>query len=415
MSLPFFIARRIYRHEDGQQNVSRPAIIIATIGIAIGIAVMILTVCVVLGFKHTIRDKVVGFGSHIRIESFRNQQGLAPTGVCISDTLKGRLAKLPGVKRVELFSTVSGILKTDDDFLGVVFKGVGEDYDPTFLRCNLVSGSIPTFSSTKPSYRLLISQVMADKLCLSVGDTVFSYFISAEDVRARRFTVCGIYQTNMAQFDNSLCFTDLATPVRLNNWETDQCSGAEIIVSDYDALEQVAAAVVKLVNRTTDRYGETLMSQTVFDAYPQVFSWLSLLDINVWIILVLMVCVAGFTMVSGLLIIILERTQFIGILKALGMQTATVRRTFLWFATFIIIRGMAAGNIIGIGIVLLQQHTGFVKLDASSYYVDTAPMELNIPILLLLNGATLLVSVLVLVVPSMLVSRIHPARAMRYE
>lgn len=415
MSLPYFIARRIYRHEDEQQNVSRPAIIIATIGIAIGIAVMILTVCVVLGFKHTIRDKVVGFGSHIRIENFRNQQSLAPAGICISDTLREQLASLPGVKRVELFSNVSGILKTDDDFLGVLFKGIGQDFDLSFLRSNLVSGTIQPFSSTKSNYRLVISKAMADKLCLAVGDTVFAYFISADNVRARRFTVGAIYQTNMAQFDNSLCFTDLMTPVRLNKWETDQCSGAEITVNDYEELEQVAAEVVKLVNRSTDRYGETLTSQTVYDAYPQVFSWLSLLDINVWVILVLMVCVAGFTMVSGLLIIILERTQFIGILKALGMQTATVRRTFLWFATFIIIRGMAAGNIIGIGIVLLQQHTGFVKLDASSYYVDTAPMELNIPILLLMNGATLLVSVLVLIVPSMLVSRIHPARAMRYE
>ena len=201
----------------------------------------------------------------------------------------------------------------------------------------------------------------------------------------------------------------------MNGWADDQCSGAEILVDDFNQLEQTATKIAKLVNSTTDRHGDILTSQTIHEAYPQIFSWLSLLDINVWIILVLMICVAGFTMISGLLIIILERTQMIGILKALGMRNDTVRHTFLWFAAFIIGRGLFWGDVIGVGLVLLQQQTGFIRLDPASYYVDTAPMELNIPIVVILNVATLLISVFVLIAPSYLISHIHPARSMRYE
>ena len=201
----------------------------------------------------------------------------------------------------------------------------------------------------------------------------------------------------------------------LNGWEKDQCSGAEVLVDDFDRINETAIHFVKSVNRTTDHYGQIVTSQTIQEAYPHIFSWLSLLDINVWIILVLMVCVAGFTMISGLLIIILERTQMIGILKALGMRNKTIRHTFLWFAAFIIGRGLLLGDIIGIGLVVLQQQTGIVHLDPASYYVETAPVELNIPIVVVLNIATLLVSVFVLIAPSFLISHIHPARSMRYE
>ena len=415
MNLPLFIARRIYGSEDQQREVSRPAIRIATIGVAIGVAVMVITVSVVFGFKHSIRDKVVGFGSHIQIQNFMAQQTASPSPICISDSLQKVLRKTAGVKHIQQYAITQGILKTDDDFLGVAFKGVGSDYDLSFLKGNLVEGEVPHFSSDKSSYQLLVSSMMANKLHLKVGQRIYAYFIGQDNVRARRFTIKGIYETNMTQFDQTLCFTDLHTAVRLNDWEQDQCSGVEVLVQDFDRLNETAQTVVQKVNRKTDRYGEILTSQTIFEAYPHIFQWLSLLDINVWIILVLMVAVAGFTMISGLLIIILERTQMIGILKALGMRNTTVRHTFLWFAVFIIGRGLLWGNIIGIGITLLQQHTGIIHLDPASYYVDTAPMELNIPVILLLNAATLLICLFVLIAPSYLVSHIHPARSMRYE
>ena len=415
MNLPLFIARRIYGSEDQQREVSRPAIRIATIGVAIGVAVMVITVSVVFGFKHSIRDKVVGFGSHIQIQNFMAQQTASPSPICISDSLQKVLRKTAGVKHIQQYAITQGILKTDDDFLGVAFKGVGSDYDLSFLKDNLIEGDVPHFSSNKSSYQLLVSSMMANKLHLKVGQRIYAYFIGQDNVRARRFTIKGIYETNMTQFDQTLCFTDLHTAVRLNDWEQDQCSGVEVLVQDFDRLNETAQTVVQKVNRKTDRYGEILTSQTIFEAYPHIFQWLSLLDINVWIILVLMVAVAGFTMISGLLIIILERTQMIGILKALGMRNTTVRHTFLWFAVFIIGRGLLWGNIIGIGITLLQQQTGIIHLDPASYYVDTAPMELNIPVILLLNAATLLICLFILIAPSYLVSHIHPARSMRYE
>ncbi|MCR5365397.1 MAG: ABC transporter permease [Prevotella sp.] len=415
MNLPLFIARRINGSEDQRREVSLPAIRIATIGVAIGLAVMIITVSVVFGFKHTIRDKVVGFGSHIQVENYLSQQLSDPVPIAISDSLMKTMKQLPGVKHIERYSLTQGILKTDDDFLGVVFKGVGSDYDVTFLSEHLVEGEMPKFTDGQSSYPLLISRMIADKLQLKAGQRIFAYFIGNDDVRARKFTIKGIYETNMTQFDQSLCFTDFTIPVRINGWEAAQCSGAEVLVDDFDNVDIVAEQFVQHVNRKTDKYGGIITTQTIREAHPHIFSWLELLDINVWIILVLMICVAGFTMVSGLLIIILERTQMIGILKALGMRNKMVRHTFLWFAAFIIGRGILWGDIIGLGIVILQQQTGFIHLDPASYYVDTAPMELNIPIIVLLNVVTLLVSLFVLIAPSFLISHIHPARSMRYE
>lgn len=415
MNFPFFLAHRIYSDNGDNRKVSRPAIRIATIGVAIGLAVMIITVSVVMGFKHTIRDKVVGFGSHIQVESFISSQSATPYPICIDDSLMNVLRHIDGVRHVGRYALTHGILKTDNDFLGVVFKGIGEDYNVQFLEQNLVEGKMQKFSSTKSSYQLLISKRIADKLGLKVGEKVFAYFIDYQNVRARKFTIAGIYETNMTQFDETLCFTDLPIPVKLNNWEKDQCSGAELLVNDFDQLQNTSDLVIETVNRHTDHDGEILTSHTIQETYPQVFSWLSLLDINVWIILALMICVAGFTMISGLLIIILERTQMIGLMKALGARNKSVRHTFLWLAAFIIGQGMLWGNVIGIGLILIQQHTGFIQLDPTNYYVTTAPMELDIPLILLLNVATLLVTLFVLIAPSFLVSRIHPAKSMRYE
>jgi lipoprotein-releasing system permease protein len=245
---------------------------------------------------------------------------------------------------------------------------------------------------------------------------VFAYFIGDDNVRARRFTVTGVYQTNMKRFDDLFCLTDIYITRRLNGWGADECSGAEILVDDYSQVEAIDDRLSDhFVRNRYDREGNLLASQPITRLYPQVFSWLELLDINVWIILALMVALAGFTMISGLLIIILERTQMIGVLKALGARNTTIRHTFLWFAAFIIGRGLLWGNVFGIGLVLLQKLTGFITLDPQTYYVSEAPMELNIPLFVLLNVATLIISVFVLIAPSYLVSRIHPARSMRYE
>lgn len=388
---------------------------IATAGVAIGLAVMLVSVSVVFGFKHTIRDKVVGFGSHITVANFMSLHGRDTRPICIDDSMMAVLRSIDGVKHVQRYAVKQGILKTDSDFLGVAFKGIAEEYDTTFIHDNLVNGSIPMFSDSIGHNKILVSKIMADRLRLKTGDKVFAYFIDNNGVRARRFTVSGVYQTNLSKFDEAICFTDLYTTVRLNGWETGQTGGAELTVNNFDDINAVEENLVKKVNRTIDRYGETYSSETVQDSNPQIFTWLDLLDLNVWIILALMLCVAGFTMISGLLIIILERTAMIGVLKALGTRNDTVRKTFLWFAVFIIGKGMLIGNIVGLGLIALQKLTGVVKLDAATYYVDTVPVELNVPAILLLNAATLIVSVFVLIAPSFLASKVRPAKSMRYE
>ena len=375
---------------------------------------MIVTVSVVLGFQHTIRDKVVGFGSHIQVQNIMTFNSTDRYPVCINDSMMQVLKGLKGVRHAERYAITQGILKTDEDFLGVMFKGIGPEYDKTFLQQHLVEGEMPVFSDTTSTNRLLISQMIADKLKLKTGDKVFAYFID-ESVRTRRYTICGIYQTNMTRFDESLCFTDLYAAVKLNGWESDQVTGAELLVNDFEQLQITEDDVIDKINRSLDKYGNSLSSQTIYEAYPQVFTWLELLDINVWIILALMVCVAGFTMISGLLIIILERTQMIGVLKAIGARNKTIRHTFLWFAAFIIGQGLLLGNILGLGIILLQKTTGLITLDPQTYYVSEVPMEINIPLFVLLNIATLLISIFVLIAPSYLISHIHPAKSMRYE
>lgn len=415
MNISYFIARKIYSDKGDRRKVSRPAIHIATAGVAIGLTVMILTVAVVLGFKHTIRDKVIGFGGHIQVENFLTMQSSDPYPICINDSMLHVLRSIDGVTHVQRFALTQGILKTDSEFLGISFKGIADDYDLGFLRSNLISGSIPQFSDNANKGSLLVSKATADQMRLNAGDKIYGYFISDSGVKMRRFTVSGIYQTNMNQFDNAICFTDLYTCRKLNGWEDGQCTGAECNVNDLQKITSVSELFNQKVNRTTDSYGDIFTSQTIYEAYPQIFSWLALLDINVWIILGLMICVAGFTMISGLLIIILERTQMIGLLKALGMKGSEVRKTFLWFAVFIIGKGIIIGDIIAAAIIILQKKTAFISLDPTTYYVSEAPVEINITAFLLLNVATLLISVLVLVGPSFLISHIHPAKSMRYE
>lgn len=415
MNFPLFIARKINGNEDKGRKVSKPAIRIATLGVAIGLAVMIVSVCVVLGFKHTIRDKVVGFGSHITVANFNSFQRSENYPIVVNESLKRALMQTQGVCHVQRYAYTQGILKTDDDFLGVMLKGVGSDFDSTFIHQNMVAGSIPAFSDVKSQQKILLSKAIAEKLDLKVGDRIYAYFVNEQGVRTRRFTISGIYETNLKQFDSQICFTDLYTTNKLNGWQPEQCSGAEVQVNDFEQLDAVALNILNKVKGKTDRYGDSYSTATIMEQNPQIFSWLDLMDLNVWIILALMVSVAGVTMISGLLIIILERTQMIGIMKAMGTKNAQIRHIFLWFATFIIGKGLLWGNLVGLGLVFLQKYTGLVTLDPKTYYVSTVPVELNVLLILALNLATLLICVFVLIASSYLISHIHPAKTMHYE
>lgn len=415
MSLSFFIARKLKADSGSKDRVSRPVVRIAAAGVALGLAVMIVSVSVVIGFKHTVRDLVVGFAGNIQVAEFATMQSSEQCPVEVNDSMLTLLRSIDGVKRAERYAYKEGILKTDSDFLGVVMKGLGQEFDTTFISNHLVAGHLPSFSNPDDANSIAISKSIADKLHLEAGQRVFAYFIDADGVRMRRFSIAGIYQTNLAMYDNTMCLAQLRTVTKLNGWDSQMATGVELWTNSNEQEQSVADVLVKKVNRTQDRFGNTYTSKTTHEINPQIFSWLDLLDLNVWIILAIMTVVAAVTMISGILIIILERTQMIGTLKALGARNATIRRTFMLYASFIIIRGLVWGNILGIGIVLLQQSTGIVRLDPTIYYVAYVPVEFNLLIVLALNLGTLLISMLAIIAPSYVVSAVNPARSMRYE
>ncbi len=414
MNLAWYMARRLYSHGGDVKRVSRPAIRIATVGVSLGVAVMLIAVCVVFGFKREVQHKVMGMGGHIQVLNYDYQIDLEQHPIVLDEAMLSRIRSVEGVQHVQRFCSQPGMLKTDESFQGVVLKGIGPDYDLSFLRDHLLEGELAAFSDTSSTQRIVISRKLANQLKLSVGSKVYAYFFDG-NVRARRFTVSGIYATYMGEFDKTIIFTDIYTTHRLTGFEADQFSGAEISVEDVSKLDEVAVRVAEKVNHEIDHYGANYTTPTIRDLYRGVFSWLTLLDTNVWVILCLMICVASFTMISGLLIIILERTQFIGTMKALGATNGRLRHLFLYFSSFIILKGIVWGNVVGLGLILLQKYTGFVHLDAETYYVDSVSVDLDWPFMGLINVGTLIISFIVLILPSYLVSRIRPSKSIRFE
>ena len=415
MDWKLFVARRIYRSKEGEKEVSKPAVLIAMWGIAIGLAVMIVAVAVVIGFKHEVRDKVVGIGSDITITNFDAQKSYETVPVVAGDSLLDALRAMGGVKHVQRYSTKPGMIMTEDNFLGMVLKGVSQEYDWTFLKEHLLEGEIPAFTDSASTNRTLVSRTIANKLHLKTGDKLYTYYVEEDRVRARRLEVAGIYQTNFSIYDNMFLLTDLYTVNRLNAWKADQASGIELEVADVSRLEETKEAISAEVDMLKDCYGGTYYTQTVEENNPQIFAWLDLLDMNVWVILILMTGVAGFTMISGLLIIILERTNMIGVLKALGADNLAIRKVFLSFSVFLIGRGMLWGNLIGLSFVFIQSQFHLFKLDPVTYYVDSVPVVFQLWWWVLLNVCSLLASVLMLVGPSYLIAHIHPAKSIRFE
>lgn len=409
-----FIARRLYQSEQGSRKVSRPAVLIAQAGVALGLAVMLLTIAVSFGFKHGVREKAVGFSAHLHISNYESAQEYEALPVAADTALLHTLRSMRGVEHVQRYVTKPGVFRTDDNFMGYVLKGVGEDYDLSFYAQYLREGVLPQFSDSVASGEVLISRVIADKLQLRVGDRVDSYFLQGT-MRARRYTIAGIYETGFSDYDRLFVITDLKAVQTLNRWEADQVAGIEVQLSDFGKVEDMSWELSTILDRTEDKYGEEYLVQSVTDINPGLFAWLDVLDMNVWLILALMIGVAAFTMISGLLILIIERTQFIGILKALGASDASVRKAFLYLAMLIIGKGMLWGNIVGLGLCAIQKLTHVIPLDPANYYLDCVPIEFNWIFIIAVNVAMFVLSVLVLIVPSHLISRIYPTKAMRFE
>ncbi len=414
MNLSLFLARRMNGSGDNAERISKPAVRIATLGVAIGVLVMVLAVAIVVGFKKEIRNKITGFGAHIQISDYSSGQSLQQSPIVCSDSMRHALSLQPGVQHIQRYSTTAGIIMAGEAFQGTVLKGLAQEYDTTFLHNCLVGGRLPIFSDSIAGNELLVSKTIADKLHLKVGDRVFTYFISNK-VRARRFTVTGIYRTNFSEFDNLLLLTDLYTVNRLNQWNTDQVTGIEIAVTDYDFLTPITANLAYNLDRKQDGRGGVYRVLNVEQLNPSLFAWLGLLDMNVWVIFILMLGIAGFTMISGLLIIILERTRMIGILKALGAPNHVIRKTFLYLSLFLVGKGILFGNIVALALYFIQLYWAPFKLDQDTYYIDHVPVSMNWWLYLALNVATFLISMFMLIGPSYLISKISPVKSIRYE
>ncbi len=417
MNTELFISKRLFFDKSNQQILSKKIIRIALFGIALGLAVMIVSVAVITGFKTEIRNKVIGFGSHLQIINFESGNSYENNPVSKNQPFLNDLKKTYGVKTYHFFATKAGIIKTDEVNQGVIFKGVESGYDWAFFKVNLVSGHIPNLNDSARTNEILISENLSKMLRLNAGDQGILYFINKDEITPRmlQFKVCGIYKTNLEEFDNLFVIGDIKQIQRINDWQPDEITGIEIEVSDFGKIDLIEREVRNLVINYSNENSAILRTENITRQYPQIFDWLSILDMNVWVILFLMVMVAGFNMISALLVLILERSTMIGVLKSLGSPNRSIRKVFLYLSVFLTSRGMLWGNVIGIAIILIQKIFQIIKLNPATYYVDVVPVNFNIMHILLLNAGCLLVTTFMLVIPSYLVSKISPDKSIRFD
>lgn len=412
MNLELFIARRLFGTRKGEHRISKPAVTIAQWGVSVGIIVMIASLCIVVGFKHEIKEKIIGFGGHIQVRNYEvSEYGDNPV-TANSDDLDA-LKSFPEITNIQQFIQKPGLIAVDDEFEGVIIKGIGSNYNNNFISSHIIEGTFPQFSDTAASNKIVISRIIADKLKISQGDKINIYFIQ-EGIKARRMVVEGIYETNLNEMDELLAITDIYTTRRLNNWESNQSTGLEISVNEYEKVNETRDTMLSTIGSIADKHRQRLFVQTVEESNPRMFAWLEVLDGTVWIILVLVLGIAGFTVISGLLILILEKSNLIGVMKAIGANDASIRKIFLYYAIFIIGRGMLWGNIIGLSLCYLQKVTGIIALDPTMYYMDRVPIMFTwwlVP----MNIIMFIISVAMLVLPSMLISRIEPTKAIKFE
>ena len=380
---------------------------IAIAGIALGLAVMIISMAIVTGFQREITDKVVNFGADIIVTEYSNLNAIEPQPVSKQQDFYPGLTEVDGIRHMQVFATKAGIIKTDEEIEGVVVKGVGADFDWSFFRQHLVDGDVFETTDDSRSKNILISEVISKKLKLNVGDRMQVFFIQNEKQRARIFDVTGVYKTGLAEYDERYVITDITHIQRLNGWDENQVAGFEVFVDDFSRLDELDDVIYHSI-------GTDLFSATVKELQPQIFDWLDLQNTNVRVIIILMLVVAGFNMISALLIMIIERVYMIGTLKSLGMDDGKIRNIFIYQALYLTGVGLFWGNLVGIALCLIQDQFGLITLDEASYYVKVVPINLELIHILLLNLGTLFFCFLMLLLPSMVVSRIQPLKAIRF-
>ncbi len=417
MNVNLYIAKRIFSAKENRDNLSHRIVNIALFGIVLGLVVLILSVAIVSGYKSEVGRKVIGFGSHLQIDNLDSNQSYETSSIDQNQPFLAELKNLEGIRHVQIFATKPGIIRTDDEIQGVVLKGIGPDFDWSFFQENKVSGEPFLVQDTIRSNQVWVSKQMADLLKLELGDDLTMFFIHESEAipRQRKFQLAGIYKTSLEEFDRMFVLVDINHIRKLNNWKNDEVSGFEILVNDIDELPKQESAVRDLLLRNMTPNSPVLQVVSIKEKYRHIFDWLSLLDMNVWVILILMVLVAGFNMVSSLLVIILERTQMIGILKAMGARNWSIRKIFLYFSVMLILKALILGNILGIGICLIQKYTQVLRLDPASYFLEYVPINLTVGHILLLNVGTVVITILMLLLPSYFITKVSPEKTIRFE
>ena len=417
MNTNLYIARRIFSAKENRDNLSHRIVNIALFGIVLGLVVLILSIAIVTGYKTEVGRKVIGFGSHLQIVNLDSNQSFETSPINQEQPFLEELKTIDGIRHVQVFATKPGIIRTDEEIHGVVLKGIGPDFDWSFFQENKAAGEPFHVQDTVRSNKVWISKQMADLLKLKIGDDLTMFFINQMEAvpRQRKFELAGIYKTSLEEFDRMFVLVDINHIRRLNNWENDDVSGFEILLDDFKNISEQEKSVHQLLLRNTSPDSPVLQVISIKEKYRHIFDWLSLLDMNVWVILILMILVAGFNMVSSLLVIILERTQMIGILKAMGARNWSIRKVFLYFSVMLILKALFWGNLLGIGLCLIQEYTHVLKLDPTSYYLEYVPVNLTILHIVLLNVGTIVITVLMLLLPSYFITKVSPEKTIRFE
>jgi lipoprotein-releasing system permease protein len=414
VNIAWFIAQKIFFTKSVSHRISKPLSIINVTSIAISFVVMFISIAVVYGFRNEIRWKVSGFASHIVVNNYDANFSYETQPIKIDYNDINAIRNIQGIRNIQIFATKPGIIKANATIQGTILKGVYKGFDWSFIDKHIVEGNHLTFTDSAKSDQILISKKISSILQLKIGDPVYLYFIQ-NPPRMRKFYVCGIYETMLEDFDNMFVFVDIRHVQKLNDWQANQVSGYEINVNDFDSLNDIKQRIFSVVGSKFMQDGTKLKVSTIVERYPYIFDWIGLFNTNLWVILVLMMVVSGFNIISGLLILILERVYMIGILKAVGFFDSNIRKIFIYISFTYIFMGLLIGNLLAFTIYYLQDKYHFVHLDKASYYIDYVPVQISAWHVIILNASIIFVTLIILLLPSTIVSKIEPSKAIKFD
>lgn len=411
MNLEYFIAKRLITTKDHKSSISAPIIKIAIIAIALGIIMMIVSIATGIGLQQKIRQKVAAFNGHIIITAYTdNQSDVSTEPISINQNFYPKFKNIEGISHIQAVASKAGIIRTENAFEGVIFKGVGNDFQWNNMKEYLIYGKLP-FISKKINSEVIISQYLANRLGLKTGDKFMTFFMKNEDDKLpnrRYFKISGIYNSGFQEFDENFIIGDIRHIQKINKWKKNQVGAFEVFIDDFTNIQDIGEFVYQETASTLD-------SQTIIQKYYYIFEWLHLFDFNIILLIIIMIVVSTINMVVALLVLILERTQMIGILKSLGCNNWSIRKIFLYNAFYLIVRGLFWGNLIGITMLVIQDKFGIIKLNPESYYVNQVPIYINFLYILVLNIGTIVVCLLILLIPSYIITKISPSKSIRFE